>query len=166
MAPVTVLILASDDGRREHCRRLLQAAHLSVLEAATLPSALEHIPDADIALVDWCTDNPDLFLDRWVAAHGDKPVMVVRDTSMSVNEGLLYGRGAWHVISNPLQPGTLLNIMQRYRYHLDLVAVVEQLGADISRLRRLVVILSVGCASLFAGEQVLPWLIRLVEGVV
>lgn len=165
MAAVTVMVLEDDDNLRELWRRLLQTAHFEVREAATLNAAFSCMAEADIALMDWYLDGStaDLAVDRWVQLHGDRPLMIVSGRPLE-NDGL-YTRGAWHVFAKPIKTEVLLAVLQRYRYHIDLVRSVGELASQVKKFQRR---LWIACAVILVllGADKFPFLVEVLKGMI
>jgi len=162
MDNVTILVIEDDSALRELWRRAFQTSGCDVLSAANLSDALAQINKPDMVLLDWYLDHEtaDLFLDRWVAERG-APLMVLSGKELPAED--LYTRGAWHVLVKPIGLEVLMCIVQRYRYYIELQRTVDRLVSDVTKMKRLLVVL-IGVAVL--GLTNVEWLLEIVKGLI
>jgi DNA-binding NtrC family response regulator len=114
---IRVLLVDGDSKSREDIDLALSRKRFQVVVADSLISALGHIEDVDILVLNdnWSNGNCKVLLNRWNKIPGSGPACVITShlDEETVSEFLA---GAWNVIPNEVDVDLLTYIVERYAH--------------------------------------------------
>lgn len=169
MEKAKVLIVEDDVDVLAVFRRIAERLNLEVLTAQDVYSALSHINEVDMLLLDLRlpNGNPSIIIEKWQAIDAGRPLAIISAFIGNGVEEDMFQRGAWNVLQKPVPVSTLERILLNYRNHVRWIKTASHIESRLTKLERtysrvirtnkiLLLMLAVAL-----GERLLPVLLKL-----
>lgn len=158
---VKLLIAEEDADIRTLWERCAEGMGFSVRSVAEIRHGLDALPNYDILLMDLKLMNgpANILLNRWIQNHG-RPVCVFSEFLNPALERELILTGAWNVLRRPCPIELLQAVLFRYGQYVLNIRQWSNMKTDVSRLKKLNIILFVLAAAAL-GERLIPFLAKL-----